>query len=289
MPLLLIKISKILLSVFGRLKSIPHDDPDLTPEKWCREQPCMKIRIASKEMIISQPLSSFWVYILGFFTVGVGLYFFQIQNSEKSRLWWGISLLLWGIGALFAGTSYQAFGYEIKCAGRQVCSWTSWWEVVYLMLQQASMNAMLVAIAYSCTTGTLQIVLLWYALVSSLVYVILICIGAIVPVKSLITFEFMVWVSAPVFFFFCFFNGWRYCMFRDAMDLVLLGSWIILLGTMMVYWIYSKQRITKKLWAKGIWFSENDVLHVFLILWMIYIVTVVADRVKDYTVPILPG
>ena len=151
------------------------------------------------------------------------------------------------------------------------------------------MNAMLVAIAYSCTTGTLQIVLLWYALVSSLVYVILICIGAIVPVKSLITFEFMVWVSAPVFFFFCFFNGWRYCMFRDAMDLVLLGSWIILLGTMMVYWIYSKQRITKKLWAKGIWFSENDVLHVFLILWMIYIVTVVADRVKDYTVPILPG
>ena len=95
MHLRLTKISKVLLSVFGRLKSIPDDDPDLTPENWCMQQPCMKIRIASKEMIISQPLSSFWVYFLGFFTVGASLYFFQIQNGENSRLWWGISLLLW--------------------------------------------------------------------------------------------------------------------------------------------------------------------------------------------------
>jgi hypothetical protein len=287
MHLPLTKISKVLLSAFGRLKSIPYDDPDLTPENWCMEQPCMKIRIASKEMIISQPLSSFWVYFLGFYAIGVSLYFFLIQNGENSRLWWGISLLLWGIGALLAGTSYQAFGYEIKCAGKQACSWTSWWEVFYLMLQQVSINAMLVAVAYSCTKGIFQIVLLCYALLSSLVYVILVCIGGILPVKPLITFEFMLWVSAPVFFFFCFFNAWRYYMFKDSMDLVLLGSWIILLGTMMAYWVYSKQGITKKLWAKGIWFSENDVLHVFLILWMTYIVVALADRIEDYSIPSL--
>jgi hypothetical protein len=287
MHLLPTKISKVLLSIFGRLKSIPHDDPDLTPEKWCIKQPCMKIRTASKEMIITQPLSSFWVYFLGFFAIGISLFLFQIQNGQNSRLWWGISLLLWGIGALLAGTSYQAFGYEIKCAGRKVCSWTSWWEVIYLMFQQVSINAMLVAIAYSCTTGTFQIVLLWYALVSSLVYIILACIGGIVPVKSLITFEFMLRVSTPVFFFFCFFNVWRYQKFRSSMDLVLLGSWMILICTMMAYWIYSKQGIRKKLWAKGIWFSENDVLHVFLIFWMIYIVTVVVDRIEDYATPSL--
>ena len=157
------------------------------------------------------------------------------------------------------------------------------------MLQQISINAMLVAVAYSCTTGTFKIVLLWYALVSSLVYVILICTGGVVPVKSLITFEFMVMVSAPVFFFFIFLNAWRYYVLRDSMDFVLLGTWGILLGTMMAYWIYSKKGITKKLWAKGIWFSENDVLHVFLIFWMIYIVTAVANQIKDYTVPIPPG
>ena len=58
---------------------------------------------------------------------------------------------------------------------------------------------------------------------------------------------------------------------------------------MMAYWTYSKLGITKKLWAKGIWFSENDVLHVLLIFWMIYIVTVAANRVKDYAAPVLPG
>jgi len=287
MYLLLTKISKVLLSVFRRLKSIPHDDPGLTPENWCMKQPCSKIKIASKEVIISQPLSTFWVYFLGFLTVGVNQYFFQTQNGENSRLWWGISLLLWGIGALLAGTSYQAFGYEIKCAGRQFCTWTSWWEVVFLMFLQVSMNAMLVALAYSCTTGTFQMVLMGYALMNSVVYVILVFIGGIVPVKSLITFELCVWVSTPVFLFFCFLNAWRYYMFSFSMDLVLLGSWLILFCTMMAYWLYNKQGITKKLWAKGIWFSENDVLHVLMIFWMIYIATVVADRIKDYTIPVL--
>ena len=109
-------------------------------------------------------------------------------------------------------------------------------------------------------------------------------IGEIVPVKALITFEFMVRVSTPVFLFFCFLNAWRYYKFSYSIDLVLLGSWILLLCTMMAYWLYNKQGITKKLWAKGIWFSKNDVLHVFLIFWMIYIATAVADRIKDYTI-----
>ena len=279
------RISNALLSVFGRLQSIPQDDPDLTPENWCRAQPCMMIRIADKDLVISQPLSSFWVYFLGLFTIGVSLYFFYIQNGENSRLWWGVSILLWGIGALLAGTSYQAFGYEIKCAGKQACSWTSWWEVVYLMFQQVSINAMLVAVAFSCTEGTFQIVLLLYALLSSLVYVSIVAIGGILPIKTLITFEFMLWVSAPVLFFFCCLNAWRYYMLKDPMDLVLLGAWILLIGTMMAYWVYRKQGISKKLWTKGVWFSENDVLHVSLILWMAYIATVVADYITDYTVP----
>jgi len=279
------KISKVWLSVFSRLQSIPHDDSNLTPENWCMKQPCRKIRIFSKEVIISQPLSTFWVYFLGLLTVGVGLYFFQTQNDENSRLWWGVSLLLKGICALLAGTSYQAFGYEIKCAGRQVCSWTSWWEVVYLMFNHVSTNAMLIALSYSCTTGTFQMVLLWYASISSVVYVILVFIGGIVPVKSLITYELLDWVTIPVLLFFCFLNAWRYYMFGYSMDLVLLGAWSIWLCTKMAYWIYKRQGITEQLWAKGVWFSENDVLHVFMIFWMIYIATVVAGHIKDYAIP----
>lgn len=283
----LMKISKTGLTVFSRLKSIPQDDPELTPAAWCRVQPCIKIRIAAKELIISQPLSTFWVYFLGLLTLGVGLYFFQIQHNQISRFWWAVSLVLWGVGALLAGTSYQAFGYELKCAGRKVCVWTSWWEVVYLLFQQISMNAMLVAMAYSCTTGTFQKVLVGYSFVNSAVYLILVFIGGTVPVKSLITFEFMVWFSTPAFIFSIFLNVWRYHMFSNRMDLVLLITWIFLLGTLMAYWIYHKLGITKKRWAKGLWFSENDVLHVLLIFWMIYIATVVAEQIKDYTIPLV--
>jgi hypothetical protein len=272
------------LSGFSRLKTIRYTDPELTPANWCEAQPCVKIQIASREMILTQPASTFLVYSLGLLTIGAGLYFLSIRDSEMSRLWWGISLLLWGTGALLAGTSYQAFGYEIKCAGRQFCSWTSWWEVVYLIFQQVSMDAMLVAVAYSCTEGSLQMILSVYALVTAATYVILTLIGGIVPVKSLITFNLMVRVSTPILLFFFILNGWRYYMLRDPMDLALLGSWILLLFTITAYCLYDDLDITRKLWARGegIWFSQNDVLHICLILWIIYIAAVVANRVKDY-------
>ena len=248
----------------------------------------MTLKLASKDVILTQPTSTFFVYLLGILTIGVGLRFLWLQGDEVSRLWWGVSLLMWGIGALLAGTSYQAFGYQIKCAGQETCAWTSWWEVIYLIFQQVSMDALLVAMAYSCTTGSLQTVLLGYALASAVVYTILAFIGGIIPVKSLITFELMVWVSTPIFLINCILNGWRYHIFSTPLDLALIGAWVWLLFTMVAYWLYDNLDITPRLWAKGkgIWFSQNDVLHIGLILWMIYIATVVAHHVNDYTVPV---
>ena len=75
------------------------------------------------------------------------------------------------------------------------------------------------------------------------------------------------------------------------MDLALLGTWILLLLILAAYYLYDNLDITQKLWARGegIWFSQNDVLHIGLILWVIYLAAVVANRVKDYTGPVLPG
>jgi hypothetical protein len=271
-------------SAFNRLRSIPYTDPKLTPDNWCEFQPCVRIKLGSKDVILTQPSSTFFVYLLGSMTIGVGLSFWWLRGDQESGLWWGISLLLWGMGTLLAGTSYQAFGYEIKCAGRETCAWTSWWEVIYLMLQQVSVDALLVATAYSCTNGMLQTVLLGYALLSAAVYVILAFIGGMVPIKSLITFEFMVWVSTPPFLIMFILSAWRYYALGTAMDLALVGAWALLVLTITAYLLYDRLGITPRLWAKGkgIWFSQNDVLHIGLIVWMIYVATVVVERVQDY-------
>lgn len=73
-------------------------------------------------------------------------------------------------------------------------------------------------------------------------------------------------------------------MYSIPMDLAFLGAWLLLLIPMLAYLLYDKLDLTSKLWAKGkgIWFSQNDVLHIGLILWMIYIAIVVGKHVHDY-------
>jgi hypothetical protein len=62
---------------------------------------------------------------------------------------------------------------------------------------------------------------------------------------------------------------------------VLLIAWIWLILTLAAYFVYLILGITPALWKRGIWFSENDVLHISLIIWMLYLARVVAKTVKD--------
>lgn len=92
-------------------------------------------------------------------------------------------MLLWGIGAIFAGTSYQAFSYVIKCAGRSFCLWTSLWELLYLILSAGSVNAMLMAQANLDEKNKWSSFIKKYALMNFLIYEIVVLIGAIIPVQ----------------------------------------------------------------------------------------------------------
>ncbi len=270
----------LFLAGCGRLDAIPYH-PRQTAQTWLTIQPFVSIKIGSQDIILIQPSSTVLVYLLGLVAIGAGLYVWHIRDSHRSRTWWGIALLLWGLGALFAGTSYQAFSYEIKCAGREFCVWTSWWEVIYLVLSVASVDAMMVAEAYSCTVGRWRQGLSIYALVNAVLYAGVVLVGALVPVKFLISFELLLLVAAPNILALFVLNGWRYYRLRDPMDLALLGTWLWLGITLGAYFLYLVLEVTPELWAKGVWFSENDVLHIGLILWMIYIALVVARRVVD--------
>lgn len=267
-------------SIFERVHEIKHSE--LTKENWFEKQPGKQVNLFGKEFMLSQPSSTFWVYFLGVLVTIVGIRFLAIQGEELSRYWWGISLILWGVGALIAGTSYQALGYELKAARRDTCSWTTWWEVIYLIFQQVSMNAMTVAIAYSCTSGIYREILIWYSVILSLAYTITTLYGALKPKKSLITFEFMMIVSLPSFILFCVLNTVRYFMYGHAMDLILIGSWALIWFSWWGFDKYYKAGIADILWKEGKWFSENDVLHVVLVVWGFYMLFLLPEYVQDY-------
>lgn len=271
-------------SIWGKLFSIPHDDPALNAETWLTIQPCKTYSVFGKKILITQPSSSFWVYFLGLLTTALGFYFLITDAQQTSRILWGWSLILWGVGALIAGTSYQAFAYQLKCAGRDKVAWTSWWEVIYLIFQQVSVNVMLVAVAYSSLAQTGQMIAITVAIFTSIVYTIMIFYGAFKAIKGLITFELMVHFCTPFIVFMIALNAWSYWQFANPLDLALLGTWFGLILTMYLYWQYYNAGLTEKLWAKGKWFSENDVLHVVLIIWVIYIYLVLAPLIQDMPV-----
>ena len=272
----------ILIFVTGcdQLASIPYE-PEQTPESWLIIQPYMTIDILSQNVILMQPSSTFLVYLLGIITILVGFYTFKIQEGQHSRGWWGIAMLLWGVGALFAGTSYQAFSYEIKCVGRELCSWTSWWEIIYLMLSAGSIAAMLISGAYCCCLGKWRRTLVVYACISIILYTVLILFGAFTLNKFLISFEFLLVFAVPNIIILFLLNGWRYYKFKMKKDLMLLGTWLWLGAVMATYFIYLLMGLTEQLWERQIWFSENDVLHIGLISWMLYIAFFVVQQITD--------
>ena len=268
-------------SIWRRLDVIKHDDANLNEETWSSIQPCRTYRCFGREIFITQPSSSFWVYFLGVQTTVLGCWFLIESMQQTSRMLWGVSLVLWGLGALVAGTSYQAFGFQLKCKGRDRAVWTSWWEVVYLLLQQYSVSVMLVAVAYSCLSEVGQSWSITAALLVSALYTFAVLYGAFKPIKSLITFELMVKVCTPMIAFMGIINSWRFYSYGTTLDLALLGLWFGLVVTMLSYNWYMKSGYTEKLWQRGKWFSENDVLHVVLIVWVFYLAAVVEPLVFD--------
>ena len=270
-------ISILFISGCNQLDSILWE-PKMKPEQWCELQDCMMI---GSDFILSQPFSSLIVYLLAILSIGVGVYFLKIQNLQESRKWWGYALIAGGAAAVLAGTSYQAFGYELKCSGREFCVWTNWWEVIYNVMTVASINAMLVAVAYSSTKGSFRKYIIIYACLNFSAHLLATIVGVLIPDKFLISFELLVLFSAPTLLFLLAYNGWRSFKLKDSMELAIFGNWVLLFFMLFAYFQYLSMGLTQQLWEQGIWFSENDILHVVGIIWTLYLPIFMIKRVKD--------
>lgn len=251
--------------------------PETSPQQWLDSHPYIKIG----KTILAKPSSSIIVFSLALITLFIGIYLLRNSKSQKTIKWWAIALILWATGAFFAGTSYQLFTYEIKCAGQSLCSFTSWYEVFYMIFSVCSVNSMLIAVGYSSIDESTFKKIKIYVFLNMTSYIIISLIGGFLPSPFMISFELMLLFTVPNYIICFIFNIKAYLVKKDFMNKKLFMTWIYLLFVMIAYYSYLLSGIEKQLWAQKIWFSANDVLHIGLIIWMLYILVRVAPQIKD--------
>lgn len=270
------------LTACGRLAELPSDPP-VTPQEWCEQRPC----IQWGDTIINEPFSSALVLLLAVAWVGVGGYFLVTRQDQRSRGWFGAALVLGGVGAGLAGISYQLFSYALKCAGQEVCLLTNGFEVWYSICQAASISAMIAAVAFAASSGQGRRLLLWYAAANILVYVVVAMLGTFLPSAPLLSFEVLTLFAVPgiIVVIVLARRGLRRdddpdsrAKYRD-----LFWAAVLLAGVQVAYFAYYAAGITALLWdgGAGIYFSENDVLHVGMIGWLVFVTLTLGKSLAD--------
>lgn len=257
---------------------------DMTPEKWLATYSFYEVNIGPIGFILSEPSSTAIVYGLGVIILLAGIFFLKNRGSSASKFWWGIALVIWAVSTFSAGTSYQAFSYELKYAGRSIGLWTTWWEIWYLILFVISMNAITVAVSFSSSSGKIRGFLIGYAIANTSVYTVTVLAGALLPDQFLASFECMVLFASPTFFILLAVNTVRYLKLKRSLDILLVGAWIFMLVIVVAYFGFYVSGYAAVLWKKGIWFNANDVLHIGLVFWIFYLLAAVAKKVEDAVV-----
>lgn len=263
-----------------RLDSLQHPQ-QLTPSQLLVSHPHLQLPWGDGSLVLMEPSSSLLIFLLALLIFGMGMQLLRSAGEQRSRLWWGISLLLWGAGAFAAGVSYQAFAYELKADGREVMAWTSWWEVNYLLLTTASINAMMMGVAYSTCGEVGRRRLGVYAVLNTLIYFVLCLTGAFLPERFLVSFELMVLLTTPGYVVFFALNWRAYRQQHELLQWRLMLAWLLLALVMASYFAYLAAGLTEALWDLGWWFSANDLLHAGLILWMLWLQLRVVPLLKD--------
>ena len=150
-----------------------------------------------------------------------------------------------------------------------------------MLVSVPGMNAFLVATSYTNATGRFRKGITAYAGLNTLVYSILLLYGAFMPIRFLVSFDFFVIFSAPSVLFLLLLHGLAYIQKKEAMNLSLLKGWLLFICVGIAYGLYLSSGLTQQLWQKGIWFTENDVLHLGMIGWVYYLLRNLPNTLKD--------
>lgn len=254
-----------------------NDPVPIKSAEWCFKQPCHEFFGVTTGPISSSIL----VFTLSFYGIFVAYKFFQNKKKQNARLYWSISLLLGAVGAMAAGTSFQAFGYEIKCQGKDLCDITSWYEVVYNVLTVWSACFILLGICVAFLHRKKIKPILALCVLYSLAFIVLSILAYQQNYYTILSFEFLLLYISPIYFSVLALVITKYFKSADESTNKYLKSFGILVLTMLGYYIYLELGIGELLWTIGIWFSANDVLHLGMIGWLFYVSNYVLQNVQD--------
>lgn len=268
-------LSMLVLAGCGKLDELTYEPPT-TPAQWCEQRPCIEVG----GTVINEPIGIVLVFSLALMWIGAGVYFLVSRRGQRSRLWFGVALVLGGIGAGLAGISYQLFSYVLKCEGRELCALTNGYEVAYSLTQAWSVSAMVVAVAYACTLGRARTGLMVYALVNALVYCVVTAIGVLTPSATLLSFSVLMLFALPGVLIVIAITARR---LGEPKERAIFTAAILLLLVQVAYYAYWASGLTQTLWddGNGFYFSENDVLHIGFILWLAYLLWRVGPTLAD--------
>lgn len=140
-----------------------YDDVDLlvTPTQWYKSfRPCWTWGEDGSGMptrVFSQPSSTLFVMIVAVICFVVSRQLHKTWRHREdgifhlSRLLWAFSMGAWGVGTFFAGLSYEALEWHLKCTGygSVYCLAYSWMEIVYIVFQTGACCSILIAVAFS--------------------------------------------------------------------------------------------------------------------------------------------
>lgn len=256
--------SVVILVLFALFPVSILASPQMTPSFYLSTIPYIEIG----SMVIITPSSTFFVYLLGAITLYFGIRLFQQKDNQTKKLW-GFSLMLWGIGTLLAGTSYQALGYELKCEGLPYCLFTSWFELSYLFVTAVSITVMAYAVSINTLAGSKRTVYLKIVTVGLIIYSLSLLVGVIFEIYFFITYEYFLLFFLPYFLSFFIMNIKGYQKNKNILDRGLIIVWLLMLVVNILYFVYLFSGIGESLYEhQQIWFSANDVLHLGLIYWM---------------------
>ena len=259
---------------FGRINELEWG---ITPQEWLQNH----WYVRWNNFVLAEPSSTFFVFLLGFVILWLAIRLLSTTNHQKSRFWFGLSMLAWSLSTFSAGISYQIFSYELKCAGRTVCLWTTPWEIAYLFLYVISVKLLVVAVSYISVQEHTRKYYLGYTWLMSLIYSVILLAGILLPNQFLISFELMVLFLVPSYILMFLINLKIFKKSGRSLDGRLVKAWVGMLLITIAYFAFYLSGISAWLWQRGIWFNANDVLHLLLIVWAMYIRYKVSHLIED--------